>query len=468
MTILRWALGVASLVGGVAATWAAEPATVTPPPIVWTAQEAAYLERVRSIKMCVDPDWTPFERINAQGQHEGIAADLVQLVASRVGLHIELYPVKNWDESLQASKAGHCQIMSFLNQTPVRDRWLLFTRPLFSDQNIIITREEHPYIGEPHELTGKTVALPRGTMVEERMRASFPDLRVITTASEADAVTLVAERKADMTVRSLIVAAYTIKQEGLFNLKISGQIPEFTNQLRIGVIKSEPVLRGILDKGVQTISAQDREAIVNEHVPIQVQKGLDYTLLWQITLGAALVLGMMVYWNRKRRVLNTQLEHLSVTDRLTGLFNRNKIDAEFESELQRSMRFGLPFSLILLDLDHFKQVNDTHGHPVGDQVLQGLAQVLRANTRETDVVGRWGGEEFMVICPHTDAAGARAMADNLRRLIAAHPFPSIGTQTASLGVTSYRPGDSQADMVARADEALYAAKQAGRNRVEQC
>ncbi|MDP1525334.1 MAG: transporter substrate-binding domain-containing protein [Rhodocyclaceae bacterium] len=187
--------------------------------------------------MCVDPDWVPFERINAQGQHEGIAADLVQLVAQRVGLKIELYPVKTWDESLAASKSGKCQIMSFLNQTPAREQWLIFTAPIFFDQNVIITREEHPYIGEPKDLTEQTIVLPRGTMVEERVRRDFPKLKVITTGSEPEAMTHVSERKADMTVRSLIVAAYAIKKEGLFNLKISGQIPAYTNQLRIGVLK---------------------------------------------------------------------------------------------------------------------------------------------------------------------------------------------------------------------------------------
>ena len=94
----------------------------TPAGISFSRAEQDYLRRVRSVTMCVDPDWVPFERINDQGRHEGIAADLIRLVAQRVGLAIELLPVKNWEESLAASKAGRCQIMSFLNQTPARDR----------------------------------------------------------------------------------------------------------------------------------------------------------------------------------------------------------------------------------------------------------------------------------------------------------------------------------------------------------
>jgi diguanylate cyclase (GGDEF)-like protein len=451
------------IVGILAVVQAAE----TPlPDIKFTPQEQAYLERVGAIKMCVDPDWVPFEWINEQGRHEGIAADLVQLVAHRVGLRIELFPVKSWDESLAAAKAKQCQILSFLNQTPERDKWLIFTDPIFYDQNIIITREEHPYIGDPRGLSDHSVAVPSGTMIEERLRANYPDLKIVTTNSESEAIALVSERKADMTIRSLIVAAYAIKKEGLFNLKIAGQIPEYSNKLRIGVLKEETLLRDILDKGVKTITAQEREAIANKYVAISVYQGIDYTLIWQIILGGGFVILVVLYWNRKLTALNQELERLSITDRLTGLFNRLKLDDVFDSEIQRSLRYGQPFSVILLDIDHFKQVNDTHGHQVGDQVLIAVAKILAINSRRTDFVGRWGGEEFMVICPHTDQMGAMALAENLRQILQSHDFPVVRQKTASFGVTTYQPGDHPNSMVARADEALYEAKRKGRNRVE--
>ena len=266
-----------------------------------TAQERAYIEHNPRIRMCVDPDWVPFERISSQGEHEGIAADLVQLVAQRVGLKVDLYPVKNWSDSLAASKDKRCQILSFLNQTPERDQWLVFTKPIFFDQNVIITREEHAYIGDPKGLTDESVALPRGTMVEERTRKEFPNLRVISTDTEEEAIALVSQRKADMTIRSLIVAAYTIKKEGLFNLKISGQIPGFANALRIGVLQNETVLRDILDKGVQTLTEQEREAIANRHVSVNIQHGFDYRQLLMVLLGAVLVVLAIIFWFRKLR-----------------------------------------------------------------------------------------------------------------------------------------------------------------------
>lgn len=431
-----------------------------------TQQEKAYIEKVGSIKMCVDPDWVPFERINDQGQHEGIAADLVQLVARRVGLQIELYRVKNWEESLAASKGKQCQIMSFLNQTPDRDKWLIFTAPIFFDPNVIITREEHAFVADAKGLQGESIALPRGTMVEERVRRDFPNLKIVLTGSEPESMVLVSERKADLTIRSLIVAAKAIKKEGLFNLKIAGQIPEYTNKLSIGVLKDERMLHNILDKGVKTITPQEREAISNKHVAINVQQGVDYRLVWKILAGSGLVIFLGILRHRKLSALNKELERLSVTDRLTGLFNRMKLDETFDTEIKLSIRYKNPFSIIMVDIDHFKEVNDSFGHQVGDKVLAEVAHLLQVNTRETDIVGRWGGEEFMVVCTRTDKDGVLKLTENLRQTFQDHKFPVVQSKTASFGVTTYQEGDKSNDLVARADEALYAAKKKGRNMVE--
>lgn len=434
--------------------------------IVFSPDEQAFIRQTGTVRMCVDPDWLPFERINEQGRHEGIAADLIQLVAQRVGLKIDLYPSRNWEESVIASKLGHCQILSFLNQSPARDEWLIFTEPIFHDQNVIITREDHPFIGDLGGVKGQILALPRGTMVEERVRRDYPGLSIITTGSEEEAMRMVSERKVDMTVRSLIVAAYAIKKEGLFNLKIAGQAPDYANELRIGVLKDLPVLRDVLNKGLRTITPKEREIISNRHVFISVQQETDYGLAWKITIGGGIILVMVLYWNHKLKTLNRELERLSVTDKLTGLFNRLKLDEVFESEIQRAVRFNQIFSVIILDMDEFKRVNDRHGHQTGDMVLVAVARLLTENTRVTDIVGRWGGEEFVIICPHTDLMGAHALAEDLCKVFRDHDFPVVHRKTASFGVSAYRSGDQVKDLVARADAALYEAKRNGRNRVE--
>lgn len=437
----------------------------TAPVVELTATEQAYLAAMPVVRMCVDPDWAPFEQIDERGRHVGIAADLIQQVARRTGLKIMLYPTRTWEESLVASQAGRCQIMSFLNRTPERERWLDFTAPIFVDPNMIITREDHPFVGDVRWLRDESVALPRGTMVEEHLRRDYPNLRIVLTENEAEAMRLVSERQADFTVRSLIVAAHAIRKQGLFNLKIAGQVPELGNQLRIGVIKSEPALRDILDKGVATLSASDREQIVNRHVSITVQNGTDYRLVWQLLAGGLVIALIGAFWMRKLSRLNRELARLSVTDRLTGIYNRMKLDEALAAEIQRCRRYDQALAIVLLDIDHFKRINDTYGHQAGDRALIDIARLLSAGSRETDVVGRWGGEEFMIVLPHTDLAGASRLAEKMRTTIAAHEFSGIGQQTASFGVAAYRIDDQPNDLVARADAALYEAKHAGRNRV---
>ncbi|BAE50749.1 Response regulator [Paramagnetospirillum magneticum AMB-1] len=163
---------------------------------------------------------------------------------------------------------------------------------------------------------------------------------------------------------------------------------------------------------------------------------------------------------------SVELEKASITDALTGLFNRRRLDESFAHELDRAQRYAEPVSLIISDVDHFKSVNDIHGHHVGDEVLQAMAGLLRHGVRALDVVGRWGGEEFLIICPNTDLDGATALAEKLRAAIASAQFPGIGTSSASFGVAQYQDGESFKDTVARADTALYRAKVNGRNRIE--
>jgi diguanylate cyclase (GGDEF)-like protein len=163
---------------------------------------------------------------------------------------------------------------------------------------------------------------------------------------------------------------------------------------------------------------------------------------------------------------NLQLERLAVTDQLTGLFNRLRLDHTLEEEHSRNMRYGTNFCVLLLDIDQFKAVNDTYGHQTGDEVLVGIARTLQDVIREVDVAGRWGGEEFLIICRETALEGAMVLAEKLRAAIHARVYDKVGQMSASFGVAMFRPGEVLTETIARADAALYRAKQAGRNRVE--
>lgn len=172
------------------------------------------------------------------------------------------------------------------------------------------------------------------------------------------------------------------------------------------------------------------------------------------------------------KVVSSELEasiqgatRLSMTDQLTQLANRLQLDQVLDQQVKRADRYTTLFSIILLDMDYFKYINDTHGHLMGDKVLVQVAQTIMANTRGADIVGRWGGEEFLIIAPNTSTSNAALLAEKLRSALENIELPFAGRITASFGVTGFLHGDDPETLVARADAALYAAKNAGRNRV---
>lgn len=160
-----------------------------------------------------------------------------------------------------------------------------------------------------------------------------------------------------------------------------------------------------------------------------------------------------------------ELDTLYITDRLTGVYNRIKIDEIIDTSLKKQKRYKEIFSLILLDIDHFKNVNDTHGHLMGDIILKEFASILKQSVRETDFVGRWGGEEFIIVCPKTDKEGAVTLAQNLRTKIEDSLFATQDRKTASFGIAECQEKDDISSIIDNADRALYKAKKSGRNQV---
>lgn len=163
---------------------------------------------------------------------------------------------------------------------------------------------------------------------------------------------------------------------------------------------------------------------------------------------------------------NQALEILSRTDKLTSLANRRRLEEVLHMESLRARRYGKSFSVIMFDIDHFKLINDSFGHQIGDMVLIELARKLGRGARETDIVGRWGGEEFLLVCPETPREVAMGMAERLRRSFDEEELPHVGRVTASFGVGVFQPDDDLDHLLRRVDQALYRAKSNGRNRVE--
>ena len=161
-----------------------------------------------------------------------------------------------------------------------------------------------------------------------------------------------------------------------------------------------------------------------------------------------------------------KLEHMATTDKLTGLYNRSKIESIINDEMDRAMRYKRTVSVIVVDIDHFKSVNDSYGHHVGDHVLKEFSLILKNGIRKVDDVGRWGGEEFIIILPETNINEAEKVAEQIRIKVESYLFSVIKQKTGSFGVSEYIYGDSVQSIIIRADKALYKAKENGRNQTQ--
>ena len=161
------------------------------------------------------------------------------------------------------------------------------------------------------------------------------------------------------------------------------------------------------------------------------------------------------------------VQRLARTDMLTGVANRTAFDENIDYEISYALRYNAPVSMVLIDIDHFKQVNDRYGHLKGDEILHQLAQLVSGNVRDVDTVHRWGGEEFMILLPNTRLEPAVICAEHLRGIVANHLFDLAEPITISLGVTQMKNGEGRDGWIRRVDQALYLAKSSGRNQVRQ-
>ena len=169
--------------------------------------------------------------------------------------------------------------------------------------------------------------------------------------------------------------------------------------------------------------------------------------------------------NQQLQANETKIRELMLTDWLTGVANRRHLDERLKCELVRCQRYGGHLSIVMADLDHFKQVNDTHGHDAGDTVISVFANIISDTVRNTDFVSRYGGEEFLIILPETNEDGALQLTERIRTLLAGRRIPPLPIPvTASFGITSANPTDNLDSLLRRADQALYQAKESGRNR----
>ncbi len=416
----------------------------------------------------------------AQAVGSNASLDLVKLITKDSGMYLQASPSYSWNQGVSALLKGECDILPWATETKERQEQMLFTRPYARITRVIVTRKEQSFIARIDDVGHKIFATEKGNNIVNQLKERYPKIQIIHAEHTADALNLVSDGVAFASIASLYSVASLFNSSELDDLKIGGSLPtEFDDIVTLATRKDDVVLHKILDKYVATVDAGEVREFMIQGAVFTYDSSIDYFKVWLIFGGVAVVFSVMLWWNRHLRRLNSQLEKtqielerkskelevLSVTDPLTNTYNRVKIDRVFSREITLSERYQHPLSIFMIDIDYFKNVNDSCGHWVGDQVLVKFAALLKDNLRSNDFLGRWGGEEFLVICPSTSLKETGLVAEKLRKLIEEADFSPAKQITASFGVAEWKKGDSQESLVSKADYAMYLSKHKGRNRV---
>jgi polar amino acid transport system substrate-binding protein len=424
----------------------------------------------------------PFEFYEG-GQAKGIAVDYIRRICEELGIEPEFViddrPLDEAFKEIEGDRTDFDTILYTVKNASREERFS-FGDAYLAYPSVVITRKDGVFVGAMADLANKKVAIEKGYLTNKWLARDHPEIEVLQVDHTIDALKMVNDKQVDAYVGNMAVANYMINRRGMDELKIAAPSGYDTVSFSFIGPREWPELPSLMSKGLHSIPADEHSRLQQKWFSLQIVEKFDYEKLLYTVIVFIVVVTLLLYRQNSIRKMNDKLElsykeieeknklleELAVTDNLTKLYNRNKLDEVLVTESNRSNRYASIFGVIMIDIDNFKRVNDVHGHQIGDKILQEFAEILRANSRKSDIVGRWGGEEFLIVCCETSVAGTVAFAENLREVIASYPFTLGEQKTASLGVSLFQRGEDVTALLKRADNALYKAKENGRNRVE--
>ncbi|MDG6773770.1 diguanylate cyclase [Thiomicrorhabdus sp. ZW0627] len=433
------------------------------------------------VKVAIDSAWEPIEFVDKKGHFSGISAGYLNYLSQSTGITFQ--PAKNlsWSEAVHKMKTGELDMYSAVVKTADRTQYTNYTEPYLKFPMVIATQRGEPFIADMAKLKGKTVAAVKDYASHEKLNRLYPEIPLLLVDTAQDGIEAVSKGKAYAYVDNVAAISHIIKTQHFTNIQISGETP-FRADLAMAVRKDWPELQSILQKTLNSMDEETRNHLTDPWLQVAYKKEIEWKAFASILGPIILILIIISLYTRRLSQLNRdlvctqhdltesnqKLETLSTTDHLTGIFNRSHLDQVLTNESQRSNRHRYPLSMILIDLDDFKKINDTYGHLTGDDILIQSSEWIQSSIRETDTFGRWGGEEFLIICPDTTLDQATVLAEKIRQGIAEQLFTENIKQTLSIGVSQYKSYEPINKWISRTDEALYKAKHQGKNQVVSC
>lgn len=431
---------------------------------ILTDIEQAWIKENPVASVAGDANLYPIEGFNRDNEYVGIEAEILKLLSQKSGLIFKPLRTETWRDTLDLASQQTVDIISGSIPNPVIEKNYRATHVTINKPIVMVASGKMTYISNLNAVKDLRIALLGQSGYANQFFEHYPNINFITIDNIEDLLFGIEKGKYDIALLSMPVASYQISEFGLYDLTVVG-ITDINLQLSLFVNRNKPMLWNIINELKKDETRQERYNILSKWVKYKFIDRYSPQRMRLLFVAITLIFIFLLYRHYLLKQQAQTLTLLSQTDKLTRLHNRLYLDTILEQKTSENERYQSRFSLIIIDIDYFKSVNDGFGHLVGDKFLIDFSALLTDFIRSSDIIGRWGGEEFLVVCPETKLQDASLLAEKLRTQVESFHFQDIGQKTISLGVAEFVRGETVDSCLARADIALFEAKEAGRNQV---
>jgi len=449
-------------------------------------KELMYIKNHPIIKVHCVSDSAPYNFVK-DGEGYGYSIDHIRLVASKVGLKLDVVVGYTWNEYLELLKNGQIDVMLNIVKNKDREKYFAFTSAYLSVVNTVFAKSHNEY-NRLSDLNGKTLSMVKGFSEKELIERLYPEIDILFVENDLEALKAVSLSKADATIQNIGIANGLVSKYGITNIIPAFEIKDENFQIHVHLAtnKNNEILRDILEKGKNVINKKEMKTLSDKWLVekrLYDKYKLNFELIKYLLIIAFVIIGLIIYryiilkkakseieeQSKNLRDAQGELKLLASTDSMTKLFNRRYFIEASELILELAKRKKTDLSIIMIDIDNFKNINDTKGHKVGDDVIIALANILQKYSRKSDIISRWGGEEFLILLPDTDLEGALVIAEKFRKeteaLLMNSDDNKVFTFTISAGISIIDDDSDLNSAIKRADKALYISKENGKNKV---
>ena len=469
-------------------------------------QEQSYLSQKKKITLCIDPNWLPYDGFDSEGNHIGLNTEFLAIFRAQLPIPLETVLTTSWKQSVSYAKQRKCDLLSFASNTPERQEYLNFTSPYLTFPSVLVTKIDQPFINNFALLATKRIGIVKGYALQDVVSQNYPNINIVDIDNIKRGLDKVASGELYGVIDGLDNVGYFLQKDFLGQLKVSGKFDN-SKELGLAVRNDHPLLVTIFNKLIDNLSQIEIKKITDKSSSIQYIERFNYQYLWWLVFIIFLIISAFIYKQHLLKNLNKALndkvaektkalhalneslelkikertetierskvllQNVAYRDNLTGIFNRHYLFEKSNLFFESSLKYNEPLSMLIIDIDHFKKVNDIHGHIIGDNIIKHCVKSIQNNLRTDDLFARYGGEEFLVLLPKLKTEESFKVAEKLRLYIEKHHYQSntiseIIPITISIGVSEYQVGDTLEKFIDKTDVALYQAKAKGRNQVQ--